>query len=38
MKKNSKQARFGAVQRFFKGEDPGAICESLGRSRSWLYK
>jgi transposase InsO family protein len=38
MKKNSKQARFGAVQRFFKGEDPGAICASLGRSRSWLYK
>ena len=38
MKQNSKQARCGAVQRFFKGEDPGAICESLGRSRSWLYK
>ncbi len=34
MKKNSKQARCGAVQRFFTGEDPGAICESLGRSRS----
>jgi hypothetical protein len=38
MKKNRKQGRFGAVQRFFKGEDSGAICASLGRSRSWLYK
>lgn len=27
-----------AVQRFFAGEKPEAICASLGRSRSWLYK
>lgn len=38
MKKKIKQERLKAVQRFFDGEDPKAICESLGRSRSWLYK
>ena len=27
-----------AVQRFFNGEEPEEICDSLGRSRSWLYK
>ena len=30
--------RILAVQRFFAGEKPEAICTSLGRSRSWLYK
>jgi len=30
--------RRNAVQRFFRGEEPRAICESIGRSRSWLYK
>jgi putative transposase len=38
MKKKIKQQRLKAVQRFFDGEDPKDICESLGRSRSWLYK
>ena len=38
MKKSIKQERLQAVQRFFTGEDPGEICDSLGRSRSWLYK
>jgi len=38
MKKEIKQQRLKAVQRFFDGEDPKDICESLGRSRSWLYK
>jgi len=30
--------RIQAVQRFFAGEKPEAICVSIGRSRSWLYK
>jgi putative transposase len=38
MKKKIKQQRLKAVQRFFDGEDPKAICASFGRSRSWLYK
>jgi len=38
MKKDSKHERRMAVQRFFNGEEPGAICASIGRSRSWLYK
>ena len=27
-----------AVQRYLDGENPEAICTSLGRSRAWLYK
>lgn len=38
MKKHSKDERRIAVQRFFNGEEPGAICAAAGRSRSWLYK
>jgi putative transposase len=38
MKKRSKHERQIAVQRFFNGEEPGAICAAAGRSRSWLYK
>ncbi|MCK5916624.1 MAG: DDE-type integrase/transposase/recombinase, partial [Deltaproteobacteria bacterium] len=30
--------RIQAVQRFLAGEKPEAICTSIGRSRSWLYK
>lgn len=37
MKEELKQ-RAQAVERFLAGERPGAICVSLGRSRSWLYK
>lgn len=33
-----KKKRIKAVQRFYEGEDPDEICESLGHSRSWLYK
>jgi len=33
-----KQKRLKAVQRFYEGEDPDEICDSLGCSRSWLYK
>ena len=38
MKKKSKQERVSAVQRYIAGEDPESICDSLGRSRRWLYK
>ncbi len=38
MKKDVQQERRWAVQRFFEGESPDAICVSLGRSRAWLYK
>lgn len=38
MKKKIKQERQKAVQRFFNGEELESICNSLGRSRSWLYK
>jgi putative transposase len=38
MKRNIKQQRLNAVQRFLNGEEPDEICASIGRSRSWLYK
>lgn len=38
MKKNIQQQRLKAVERFLNGEEPSEICNSLGRSRSWLYK
>jgi len=38
MKKNAKKARTLAVQRFLQGENPQAICASLGKSTRWLYK
>lgn len=36
--KDEVKKRIQAVHRFFAGEEPEAICTSLGRSRSWLYK
>jgi len=38
MKKSIKLHRMKAVQRLLAGEDPEEICDSLGCSRSWLYK
>jgi len=38
MEDEKKQQRIFAVQRFNMGESPEAICTSLGKSRSWLYK
>ncbi|MBM4276941.1 MAG: hypothetical protein FJ130_03535 [Deltaproteobacteria bacterium] len=38
MKKESKQEKLKAIQRFFDGEAPRDICASLGHSRSWPYK
>ena len=38
MKNERKQDRIQAVRRFLAGEKPEAICTSMGRSRSWLYK
>lgn len=38
MENEIKQERVRAVQRFLAGESPEAICASLGRSSSWLYK
>jgi len=38
MESKRKHERWIAVQRFFNGEEPRAICDSIGRSRSWLYK
>jgi putative transposase len=38
MKNDLRQERIQAVQRFLKGEKTEAICVSLGRSKSWLYK
>jgi transposase InsO family protein len=36
--KDEVKNRAHAVKRFLGGEKPEAICASLGRSRSWLYK
>lgn len=38
MKDDIQQERIFAVQRLRNGEKPEAICASLGRSKSWLYK
>lgn len=38
MEDENKQHRILAVQRFKAGENPEAICTSLGKSKSWLYK
>jgi transposase len=38
MSEDLKRERTLAVQRFFNGESPRAICTSLDRSRFWLYK
>jgi len=38
MEEENKQHRILAVQRFENGENPEAICTSLGKSKAWLYK
>jgi putative transposase len=38
MKDDTRQQRIWAVERFLNGERPEAICASLRRSKSWLYK
>ena len=38
MRDKIEQVRMWAVQRFFSGEKPEAICASLGQSKSWLCK
>jgi len=38
MREESIQQRILAVERFHNGENPESICESLRKSRSWLYK
>ena len=38
MEKEIEQYRILAVERFNNGENPDAICTSLGKSRRWLYK
>lgn len=38
MKKDVKQERQWAIERFYLGERPHSICVSLDHSRSWLYK
>ena len=38
MKKKILKQRVLAVQRYLAGEDPEAICASLGKTTRWLYK
>jgi hypothetical protein len=38
IEEENKRKRILAVERFNNGESPGAICVSLGKSKSWLYK
>ena len=38
MEEENKRKRILAVKRFNNGESPGAICASLGKSKTWLYK
>ena len=38
MSKELERERMHAVQRYQRGENPHAICTSLGQSRFWLYK
>jgi transposase InsO family protein len=38
MEEENKRKRILAVERFNSGESPDAICVSLGKSKSWLYK
>ncbi|MBA3018299.1 MAG: transposase [Desulfobacteraceae bacterium] len=38
MEEENEQYRIHAVERFKNGESPEAICASLGKSRTWLYK
>ena len=38
MHRDLERERVLAVQRYLDGENPEAICTSLGRSRAWLYK
>ena len=38
MEEENKRKRILAVERFNNGESTDAICVSLGKSKSWLYK
>ena len=38
MEEENKRKRILAVERFNNGESPAAICVSVGKSKSWLYK
>jgi putative transposase len=38
MEEENKRNRILAVERFNNGESPAAICVSVGKSKSWLYK
>ena len=38
MKRKVEKERAIAVQRFLQGEDPQAVCASMGKSSRWLYK
>ena len=38
MEDDTRKQRIWAVERFLNGEKPEAICASLRRSKSWLYK
>jgi len=38
MEEENKRKRILAVERFNNGESPDAICVSVGKSKSWLYK
>jgi hypothetical protein len=38
MSKKIRKQRVLAVQRYLAGESPQSICESLGKTKPWLYK
>ena len=38
MKKKIQKERASAVQRYLTGEKPQSICDSLGKTKPWLYK
>jgi len=38
MKKKIRKERASAVQRYLAGEKPQGICDSVGRTKPWLYK
>jgi hypothetical protein len=38
MKKKIQKERASAVQRYLIGEKPQSICDSLGKTKPWLYK
>src|SRR4030042_1242835 len=38
MKKKIQKERASAVHRYLTGEKPQSICDSLGKTKPWLYK